>query len=303
MQWLTRYFLLYIAVFTSSVPLQGCCQSVKQDVGHFGRMEKVLYSGDASDTTIATNMVIKKISDLIGIKSEIKLYVDIEQLKLDISENRLDAVFVNIFDYFAMEHLVNQGFLYAITFGHDGFEKTLLVTREKQNISKLEDLQGLSITIPSGHLLGAIYLDSELIKRGLPKKEQFFAQINEAEDLNSALIDLFFGKIDSALVTDISLRTAAELNKQISTELEILLASKEIIPQIIAFNKNTPTKVLQQYDRIIVNAHENPHIKYLLSLFRAKRIVRLNKNQIQESRRLIAKYQAMKKHDGQVSKE
>ncbi|MGD9170371.1 MAG: PhnD/SsuA/transferrin family substrate-binding protein [Candidatus Thiodiazotropha sp.] len=292
---LTKLFVLFTATLAGTTPLQDRYQTETSDIGYFGRMKKVLYSADATDTTIATNMVIKKISELIGITTEIKLYLDIEELKLDMSENRLDAVFVNIFDYFAMEHLVNPDYVYALTFGQDSFEKTLLVTRKKQHISRLEDLQGKSITIPSGHLLGRLYLDSELIKRGLPLSEHYFAHINEVEDIHSSIIDLFFGKTDSALVTNVSLETAAELNKQISNELEILLASEEIIPQVIAFNKNMPTATLEQYNRLIIKAHEESHIKNLLSLFRAKKIVKLNKDQMQESRRLLVEYQTMKK--------
>jgi ABC-type phosphate/phosphonate transport system substrate-binding protein len=141
-QCLTNLVLIFTAVFAGSAPLQGHDQNDTPDISHFGRMKKVLFSADATDTTIATNLVIKNISKLIGIETEIQLYSDIEELKLDMSENRLDAVFVNIFDYFAMEHLVNPDYVYALAFGRDSFEETLLVTLEKKHFHKLEDLQG-----------------------------------------------------------------------------------------------------------------------------------------------------------------
>jgi ABC-type phosphate/phosphonate transport system substrate-binding protein len=193
-----------------------------------------------------------------------------------------------------MEHLINPDYVYALTLGPGIFEKILLVTRKDLKISKLEDLQGRSITIPSGHILGKKYLDLELMTRGLPTSKQFFSTIREVDDVNSSLIDLFFGKTDCALVTDVAFKLASELNTQIPRNLEMLLSSKEIIPQIIALNKNISIPAIQKVDHNIIRAHQNQHVKNLLSLFRTSRIVKLKQNQLDESRRLIIKYQTIK---------
>jgi hypothetical protein len=288
--------LLVIALAPArSAPIPDRYQGEIPKIGYFGRMEHVLYSSDVTDTTIATNMLIKKIFGLMNMKAEIKLYENLETLKLDLSKNLIDATFVNIFDFFAMEHLVNPDYIYALILSPGGFEKTLLITRKKQQIAKLEDLQDLSISIPRGYLVGKYYLDLELMKRNLPKSEHYFSHINEVADINSAVIDLFFGKTDCALVTDIAFELASEMNKQISIDLEILLESTEMVPQVLALNKNISPDIFKQIDNYIINAHEIQRIKTLLSLFRGQKFVRLKKSQIQSSRKLLHEYQAMNK--------
>ncbi|MES9945629.1 MAG: PhnD/SsuA/transferrin family substrate-binding protein [Candidatus Thiodiazotropha sp.] len=278
-----------------AAPLPERYQGDLPDIGYFGRMEKVLYSADAKDTTIVTNVLIKEIFGQMGMKSEVKLYLDVEKLKQDLSNNYIDAVFINVFDYFTMEHLLNTDYIYTIPFSPNIHEKTLLITPKKDHISKVDELRGKSISIPSGHFHGNYFLDVELLKRGLPQSTNFFARIEEVNDINTAVIDLFFGKTDCALVTDVSYELAAELNKQIPKNLEILLSSNDIVPQIIAMNKNIPISITQKVNSHLIKANENPRIKNLLSLFQAQKFVKLNKSQILESRRLFSEYQAIMK--------
>lgn len=288
-------FLVLLATQSNAAPIPDRYHAETPEIGYFGRMEKVLYSSNAIDTTIATNMIIKQIFGLMGMKSEIKFYLDSNNLKRDLSQNRIDGIVVNISDFLEMEHLINPDYLYALTLGPDIFEKTLLVTRKSQMIDTLEHLRGSTITIPSGHYIGKTYLDLELMKRGLPTSERFFSVIREVKDINTSLIDLFFGKTDCALVTNVAYELASELNKQIPKDLEILLASKEMIPQIIALNNNISVATLKKVDHNIVNAHKNQHVKNLLSLFRATKIVKLDNNQLDETRRLLTEYQTIKK--------
>jgi ABC-type phosphate/phosphonate transport system substrate-binding protein len=256
-------------------------------------MEQALYSSDATDTTIATNMIIKKVTNLMGMESEVKFYIELENLKDDLSANRLDGVFVNILDFFTIEHLVHPDYIYALTLGPDSFDKTLLVTRKDLNITKLEDLRGGSISIPDGYFLGRKYLDLELAKRKLPRSERFFKSVLEAEDINASLIDLFFGKADCALATDVSFKITAELNEQLIEDLQVLLTSKEMIPQVIAMNKNIPPNILKKVNFNIVNAHKNKHIMKLFSLFRAKKIAKVEQEHLEENRRLLLEYEAL----------
>ena len=285
--------LLLLTAHAGSAPIPERSKVDPPNIGYFGRMEKVLYATDATDTTIVTNMLIKEIFGQMGMESKVKLYMDVEKLKHDLSNNYIDAVFINIFDYFTMEHLVNTDYIYTIPFSPKVHEKTLLITQKKDHIAKVEELRGKSISIPSGHFHGNYYLEVELMKRGLPQSVHFFSGIEEVNDINSAVIDLFFGKTDCALVTDVSYELAAELNKQIPEKLEILLSSNDIVPQIIALNKNIPVPVTQNVDERLTKAHENPRIKYLLSLFHATKFVKLNESQILESHRLFSEYQAM----------
>lgn len=265
------------------------------EIGYFGRMSKILFDANVTDTTIATDMIIRNVFGMMDMKSEIKIYEDRNRLIRDLSENRIDAVFTNVIDHFALEHLINSDYIYTLVYGLNPQQKVYLLTRKSQRIVKLEDLRGKKISIPNGHYLGRLFLDVELRKSGLPGVDRFFSGIEQTMDTNSAIVNLFFGNTDCALVSDIAFELATELNDQISHELEILIASKYMVPQIIAINKNVPQSIFKKVDDFLVRAHENRRIKHLLSLFRARKFVKLEKGQLSESRRLFDEYQTLQK--------
>ncbi|MEW8050205.1 MAG: PhnD/SsuA/transferrin family substrate-binding protein [Candidatus Thiodiazotropha sp.] len=267
-------------------------------IGYFGRMSKILFDANVTDTTIATDMIIRKVFGMMDMNSEIKIYEDRSKLIHDLSENRIDAVFTNIIDHFALEHLIDTDYIYTLIYGSSVQQKVYLLTRKKDYINDLKDLQGKIISIPNGHYLGKLFLDVELRKQGFSGPEDFFSNIEQTIDTNTAVVDLFFGKTDCALVSDIAFELAAELNKQIPQDLEVLIASKYMVPQIIAINKNVPHSIFQKVDDFLAMAHENPRIKHLLALFRAKKFVKVKQEQLIESRRLLDEYEALLKQAG-----
>ncbi|MEW8505426.1 MAG: PhnD/SsuA/transferrin family substrate-binding protein [Candidatus Thiodiazotropha sp.] len=267
-------------------------------IGYFGRMSKILFDANVTDTTIATDMIIRNVFGMMDMKSEIKIYDDRNNLISDLYENRVDAVFTNVIDHFELEHLIDPEHIYTLIYGSSAEQKIYLLTRKKDNIRNLRDLQEKTISIPNGHYLGRLFLDVELRKSRLPGLESFFSGIESTIDTNTAVVNLFFGKNDCALVSDIAFELAVELNNQIFQDLEVLIASKNMVPQIIAINKNVPDSIYQRVDDFLVRAHENRRIKHLLTLFRAKKFIKLEQSQLNESRRLVDEYKTLTRLPG-----
>lgn len=289
--------LLLTTILTHSAPLPDRYTD-NPSIGYFGRMSKILFDANVTDTTIATDMIIRKVFGMMDMKSEIKIYEDRNALIHDLSENRVDAVFTNTIDHFALDHLINSDYIYTLIYGSSAHQKAYLLTRKKDRIKNLVDLRGKKISIPNGHDLGRLFLDVELRKQGLPGLDKYFSSIKQTIDTNTAVVDLFFGKSDCALVSDVAFELAAELNKQIPQDLKVLIASDYMIPQIIAINKNVPHSIFKKVDEFLVKAHENPRIKHLLSLFRAKKFVKLEQNQLIESRSLLDEHEVLLKQAG-----
>ncbi|MCU7813470.1 MAG: phosphate/phosphite/phosphonate ABC transporter substrate-binding protein [Candidatus Thiodiazotropha sp. (ex Notomyrtea botanica)] len=284
-------FILY---FFFAFPIYGDADENRYDsnpdTGYFGRMDKILFDANATDTTIATDMIIRDIFGLMDMKSEIKVFDRRDLLIKNLSENRIDAVFVNIIDFIELEHLINPDFLYTLIYGQTAEQKVYLLTRKSDDITDVSHLKGNSISIPKGHYLGMRFLEVLLMKEGLPTIDNHFSQTLETIDTNTAIINLFFGKSDCALVSDIAFELASELNPQIKNTLTVTATSEPMVPQIIAINKNVPAKLTKKVDNYLVKSHKNIRIKHLLSLFRAKRFVKLNKESIYQTRTLLDEY-------------
>ncbi|MCU7853698.1 MAG: phosphate/phosphite/phosphonate ABC transporter substrate-binding protein [Candidatus Thiodiazotropha sp. (ex Monitilora ramsayi)] len=260
------------------------------DIGFFGRMSKVLFDANATDTTIATDMIIRTVFGQMNMKSEIKVYDNRDHLIKDLTENRLDAVFINTIDFIELEHLVNPDYLYTLVYGQHTEQKIYLLTRKKDGIDNISQLRDKTISIPKGHFLGKYYLDILLMNKELPTQDRFFSKTLETVDTNTAIVDLFIGKSDSALVSDIAFELAGELNTQIIRDLKVINASNQMVPQVITINKNVPAHIMKKVDAFLVKSHENTRIRHLLSLFRAKRFVKLEEDNITETRKLLDEY-------------
>ncbi|MCU7808724.1 MAG: hypothetical protein KZQ73_12770, partial [Candidatus Thiodiazotropha sp. (ex Semelilucina semeliformis)] len=77
---------------------------------------------------------------------------------------------------------------------------------------------------------------------------------------------------------------------QLKNTLAVTTTSKPMIPQVIAINKNVPAKFTNKVDNFLVKSHKNIRIKHLLSLFRAKRFVKLDLETIYQTRALLDEY-------------
>ena len=260
------------------------------EIGYFGRMSKVLFDANVTDTTIATDMIIRNVFGLMDMRSNIVVYDKKNKLIEDLSKNRLDAVFINSIDFLDMQHLVDMDHLYSLIYGKSTEQSIFLLVRNSDNINAINELRDKSLSIPKGHFLGRKFLEVVLMENSLPITESFFSSVIETPDTNTAIVDLYFSKTDAALVSDIAFELAAELNPQISKSLSPIVKSEKLVPQIIAINKNVPDSILKKVDAFLIKSHENKRIKHLLSMFRAKKFVKLNQTHINTNQRLINRH-------------
>ena len=256
-------------------------------------MSKVLFDANVTDTTIATDMIIREVFGTMGMKSEIVVYEDKSELTNDLANNRIDAIFINTIDFLDMQHLIDMERLYTVIYGDRAEQTVLLLVRKSDNLDMISGLQGKSISIPAGHFLGRTYLEVLLMENDYPPIEQYFSNVHETIDTNSAIVDLFFNKTDAALVSDIAFELAAELNPRIRTTLKPLAESREMVPQIIGLNKNISEQNKTRIDEIMSKTHENKRIKHLLSLFRANKFIKLNQSDISSTKQLIDRYNSL----------
>jgi ABC-type phosphate/phosphonate transport system substrate-binding protein len=144
--------------------------------------------------------------------------------------------------------------------------------------------------IPTGYALGQLFLDVSLAKAGFPSSQQFFSTVLDSNDNNSAVLDIFFDKADIAVVSNLAYEIAIELNPQIATKLNILMASEPMVPFIIGVNKRVPDSFLLPIDNILENLLENPRTRHILSLFKADDVVKIDSAQLESVKVLKQEY-------------
>ncbi|MES9861078.1 MAG: PhnD/SsuA/transferrin family substrate-binding protein [Candidatus Thiodiazotropha sp. LLP2] len=251
-----------------------------------GVSKDTLYDMSVADAKIAFTLVL---NDILKESGEF-VALGVFQNKLEVEEKLLkgdlDAVFTNTLQYLELEEHLNSNGAYIIQHGPNIKPKFYLITRRNTGRGSLDELRGKIISIPKGYAVGNMFLDVLLMRQNYPASKRFFSEIREASDSNSSLVNLFFGKVDAALVTDFSYEVACELNPQMRKQLSIVQVSEPLIHQVVAVREDFSESKLDKIEPYFLNAQRSPNLAQSMNLFRITAIKKLTGNYLTEVRKL-----------------
>jgi hypothetical protein len=90
------------------------------------------------------------------------------------------------------------------------------------------------------------WLERELQALGAPPAGTYFAQLSRVSKLSQAVLPVFFGQIDAAVVTRQGFQTMVELNPQIGKDLRELAVSPGYIPVVLAVRAGFTPAILPE---------------------------------------------------------
>ncbi|MCG7929494.1 MAG: phosphate/phosphite/phosphonate ABC transporter substrate-binding protein [Candidatus Thiodiazotropha weberae] len=251
-----------------------------------GISKDTLYDISVADAKIAFALVL---NDVLKESGEF-VALDVFQNKLEVEKKLLkgdlDAVFTNTLQYLELEEHLNSNGTYIIQHGPNIKPKFYLITKRNAGRDSLDELRGKKISIPKGYAVGNMFLDVLLMRQNHPVSKRFFSEIREASDSNSSLVNLFFGKVDAALVTDFSYEVACELNPQMRKQLTIIQVSEPLIHQVVAVRDDFSQSKLDKIEPYFLNTQRSPNLAQSMSLFRISAIKKLTGNYLTEVRKL-----------------
>ncbi len=111
----------------------------------------------------------------------------------------------------------------------------LLLVRGETNITSLEGLRGKSIAIhaSTGANLGQVWLDAMFHDGGLGQPDRFFHSVEVVPKATAAILPVFFGKADAAVVDEASFDLMKEMNPQVGVKLRVLSTSPQVTEGLI----------------------------------------------------------------------
>ncbi len=265
-----------------------------RDIAYIGGLSRLLFGGDRNDVTIATEMFFSEVVKRIGYrKVEFKVLQDKSAILDSMQKDQLDTIYANPIDYLDLDHQINPNHRYTLTYGSAPEQRIYLLTQSGQSITDIRSLRGKHLSIPGGYMLGLTYLEVYLAKAGLPGPETFFSEILHPKSSNGAVLDVFFGKADLAVTSDVAYTLANDLNPQLHNKLDILAISDPYIPFIIGVNKRVPHDLTDQVDEILSDLSHEPRLRRILSMFSANAVVKVTSEQLQTLRVLKQEHDAL----------
>lgn len=278
----------------SAVSLADTTDPYARDTSYIGGLSRQLFNAGRNDITIATEVFFKEIVGRIGFKHiDFIIYNNTSELLDAMRNDKLDTVFANPIDYLELDHQVNPDFRYTVAYGPNSEQRIYLLTNRSETITNIEQLKDKRLSISKNHVLGRMFLEIKLAKAGFGTPESFFSSINEPNNSNGPILDLFFNNADLAVTSDTAYYLASELNPQLQRKIDVFDSSPPYVPYIIGVNKQAPTRHLTQVDSILTQLKSEPRLKHILSLFGATDVTKVRDEQIQALHELKQQHQRL----------
>lgn len=252
-----------------------------------------LPNSSVTDAEIAFTLIFNEMLSEVHESFSVKIYEDNDTLVEKLQTGDIQAVFVSTLRYFQLSDMLHPTARYVVQYGPTLKQRYLVLVRNRDANKSLPEFRGGKLSFGAGHQVGKRFLDVELMQQGLPLCDDFFSEIEMVREVNTSVIDVFFGKVDVAIVPDFSYELALELNPTIGDSLSILAQSEPMVFQAVGVRRDFPQNRLDKIEPRILNQAPTGRLQRLLDTFRITRLHRINDDTLKEIRKLNERFEAL----------
>lgn len=215
-----------------------------------------------------------------------------EDIKQALYNDEIDLISLSAIDYLLLSPQKLLVPSIVRTNENDNIYTTyVLIAPKVTNWSSLSDFQHAHLRIPKREKLIPIWIDVTLAEAGFPQSTTFFDTIKMDERPIQSLLAVFFKQADACIVSLQTFQTLSQLNPQISQTLTPIVTSPEFIAELMCFHNNFPLADRQAFENASFKLTNTTEGKQILSLFKAKQILKFKPAHIQSLITLFEKYE------------
>jgi len=167
------------------------------------------------------------------------VYNNLQEMSQALSAKTVDSIALNTEEYWKLRQLLDDQ-VFIVGSNEESFtEEYIVLVHRDSKIKRIEDLRGHSLNFYTNPrmALASIWLDTELMKQGLPPSQDFFRVANNSKVSNTVL-PVFFRQKDACVVNRESFKTMCELNPQLGQHLKVIISSPELVPSGFCFRRS-----------------------------------------------------------------
>lgn len=240
-----------------------------------GRLDMGFYlpglrEADVADVKVTLQFWADEVARSHGMTAFAHTYDDMGLLARDGRAGRIHMVVapgMELADHFAPGELA-QGF---VTVRHGVTEGLALVVRRQEGIARFADLAGKRLLRLSQDRLSAVFLDKQCL-RWLGSGCDGRMQVAEEKRDHPAILKVFFGQADAALVHLDALQTAGELNPQVRQRIRSLLEWPTRATGFGMMMANSDPDLRQRSVAAALGVQRTARGRQILELFRSDRL-------------------------------
>jgi len=272
-------FLLGILLAAAVVPATGTDnEQVRLPSLAIGYSASVISNVDPGDAKAATKVWADMIMRRKGaiVESETMILKDLPALEIALEEKRVDLIFLLPQEYLEIRDRLPLVPLVVSAPQEGLYEEFVLLVRKDSTVATIRDLRKKRLTVETDQkgTLPLMWLETLLMKEGeFEEIEQFFAVVKATRKPSQTILPVFFRQADGCIVTRTAFHTMVELNPQLGKEIREIAISPPFITSIGCLRKDYYDKYKGVLTEHLVNLHEDPQGKQILTLFRKGRLV------------------------------
>ena len=295
MQRLLVSIVLILATARASQAAPGTAAAGPRTEIRFAFSKSMFADVNETDARAAMKVYVQSIGDQNGVfvTREPTLLDGPEAVVLELERGNADVFALTTEEFLAYEHLGLEGpFLLSDIRGRVT-EECVLLARADEAILSLADLKGRRLILSRDlrNNLAALWFDVRCREHGLGPASRLLAEITSAEKPTQAVLPVFFGQADAALVTANSWEIMGEMNPQLRRTLRVVESSPPLIPALTCFRRNTSEAMKQQIIGAVELSSTKPAYRQLMALFKSDAVGIQPASILDETRKLVASAQ------------
>jgi hypothetical protein len=225
-------------------------------------------------------------------------YDNLTKLEEDLRSDKVDVFSIKSTDFFNLKNLNDYSpFFIGTRSPKSKFDNYILVTNKNSGYKDITEIVNEKITSAK-----TVYEDLSVIWAKIAIIEANGKKIKKVINFDSApisesklLLGVFFGKYKCAVVSKSVYDVVCELNPKVKTDIIILATSDNLISSLFARKNNISKSTAEMLEAFGVDLNENDEGRLILNLFKIQSIEKTNKDDIEETRKLIQKYKSLYK--------
>lgn len=267
-----------------------------------------LVAVDPTDVRIAMEIWQRKLNDMIGdydLGPENYFFDDIPSLINSLKTGKINAGAIPCVDYIRSREKLPVVPILLPTRNEDVVDTYILLVNRRSEFADLSGLKSRNLIVETGERgrIALLWLDTLLLKRGLPESSDFLRSVRKVDKVSQAVLPVFFRQADACIVTYDSWNTLCELNPQLKKQLRILEQSPGYLGAVFVIRKDFPLQSMETFVKNVLAVQTKPECKQMLMLFRFNGLVKFEQSHLKTIEALVKEHDALKSKRGQKKNE
>lgn len=212
--------------------------------------EKIIMGGSSlgirdsskQDTEITFNVALSDLLKSHGANLSVLVFDSTQDLYNAFDNDQIHGIFGTPLEYIQRENKMKPQMM-AIHYKNATLKQSLItLVRSADNVKSIKDLRGKRLSMRNTQDIEKLFLNTMLLENKEVEIDSFFSERLIPKNINTGIMDVFFGRSDITLVRESEYKTAIELNPQLAQKLTILAESEPFLVLVAGAKTTMPNK-------------------------------------------------------------